>query len=888
MYPGHPNGYNYETLPAMILRGSHVLLLAVLVLFAPWAEGAEHVVDFDIPQQRADRALIRFAEQSNLTLVFAYEDTRRISTNALLGSYSVVEGLEILLDGTGLRISTGSDGNLSVVPSAADASNPSLLQRVGNAIGSLLSVPDDVPEDSMSDGLLEEIFVRARKREELLQDIPTSAAALPRRLLDDLNAVEGLRGLTDLIPGITINDVNLHFLSEPSIRGGGAGRNRMSASATGLYRNGAYIASAGPGGKNFSRMDYFDLERAEVLRGPQGALYGRNALGGSINLVSRKPQERFEADLGIRLGELDMRRFDATVNIPVSDAIFFRVGRVKEDRDDGFYRDVHGGPVDTVDYDHTRLGLRWHPNSLIDATWTYDTQDHEWAPTIRITSSALALTGSEFDTLINTEHHDLWQTDNHNLAIEAEVGGGTLALLSNWRERFVEAVQDSDYYLPSLQNQHRSFVQSSDSKLYFQEIRYGLEGDRFSWLVGADYHTFENHDVIDLTRGFPRDTPLDLWVRTIGFGVDSWALFGSIEYSLKHIPLTLTGELRAAWDKLRGSLTQVQTLVAPPVVMRDFTIQDAWSNVPFGVTASYRFADLDALLYLKLASSYRHGGMNDGPGNPRAKFAARLSYDDERNQTWELGWKSTLMEGSLLLSVAAFTGKYKDFIAGTDDGCPEECQLIDGDGNPLGFDQDGRRVGADANDVPIPPNEEIPRTAFMDNVGAVELWGYEAESAYRMRLPDGGSIRFRLALSRQLGEVRELDANVSQALSRRALGARLVFTRPTQVKAQAVFKHPLGRGLDLLMSGSYVYESGGYWGLGDVPDTKIDESNPAETARRFNARIGIESRRWSAILSGQNVTDRNYKIWHDAAEPATIWRRIPPRYWQLELTYRLP
>ena len=152
---------------------------------------------------------------------------------------------------------------------------------------------------------LEEIRVTARKRDEILQDIPTSASALTRDFLDSMLPVQDMRTLTDLVPGITMNDVNLHFISEPSIRGGGAGRNRMSASATGLYRNGAYMASAGPGGKNFARMDYFDMERAEILRGPQGALYGGDSIGGVIGIYSNKGEGAHSGGLRLEGGSFN-------------------------------------------------------------------------------------------------------------------------------------------------------------------------------------------------------------------------------------------------------------------------------------------------------------------------------------------------------------------------------------------------------------------------------------------------------------------------------------------------------------------------------------------------------------------------------------------------------
>ena len=128
------------------------------------------------------------------------------------------------------------------------------------------------------DCLRGEVLVTARKREEGLQDIPSSTAAISASLIENIGGIFNLRDITDLVVGVSINE-NQAAESEPTIRGAGQARNRASASATGLYRNGAYFATNGLGGKTFARLDTYDLVRVEVLRGPQGALYGRNALG---------------------------------------------------------------------------------------------------------------------------------------------------------------------------------------------------------------------------------------------------------------------------------------------------------------------------------------------------------------------------------------------------------------------------------------------------------------------------------------------------------------------------------------------------------------------------------------------------------------------------------
>jgi len=734
---------------------------------------------------------------------------------------------------------------------------------------------------------LDEIIVTARKREERLQDIPTSAAALTADFLANLNPIEDIRELTDLVPGVTINDVNLYFLTEPSIRGGGAGRNRYSASATGLYRNGAYVASAGPGGKNFARMDYYDMQRAEILRGPQGALYGRNALGGAINLISKKPGDEFSVDFTLRAGDLDLRAGEFIVNAPLGERVSLRASYVKEDRDEGFYTDINGDFVDTIDYDHLRLSLRFQPNDNVDITYSYDDQELLATPTVRISQSQVDQTGSEFKTFINTPHEDQINHKNHNVNVDVSLESGLLSFVANHRERSYNAGQDADFWIAARELQERRFSQNGVGDSQFAEVRYVANGtDTFKWMIGADYSSYSNNDWTNLAVNFPINTPTGLWYRTIDYGMDNWALFGLAEYTFDSMPLTLTGEIRYAYDDFSGCLNQTRFNRDPIEVMRDFCEINDWQNTPAALTASWKFEDLDALAYVKASSSYRHGGMNDGPGNENALYVAQLSYNEETNLTYELGWKQTAMDGRMIFNVDAYYGNYDEFIAGTDDGCPTECQLLDDLGNPLGFNADGTRVGTDANDVPIPPNEEIPRTAFMDNVGEVRIWGYEAELGYKAAFEGSdGSLQFNLGYSKQHGNVEEFSATVSQRLKDVAENAKLIYTVPDQWKSQVVLRKPIGSasgdsffaGSTLVVSATYVYESGGYW------DLNTADPNPMDTSKRLNVRFGIQADDWSLMINGQNVTDEDYHLNHNAI--VSWWRVINPSYWSGQFKY---
>ena len=455
-----------------------------------------------------------------------------------------------------------------------------------------------------------------------------------------------------------------------------------------------------------------------------------------------------------------------------------------------------------------------------------------------------------------------------------------LTFIANYRDREYRAGQDADFWIAPREMQQRRFSQNGVGTNEFAELRYAADGsENFRWLVGADYSSYDNNDWTDLTVNFPINTPTGLWFRTIDYGMTNWAVFGMAEYAFSSVPLTLTGELRYANDDFDGHLTQIRYNRDPIEVLRDFTVSNDWQNTPAAITASWNYENIDALLYGKIATSYRHGGMNDGVGNEYAKFAAQFSYEEETNLTYEIGWKQTMMDGRLIFNFAGFYGEYDEFIAGTDDGCPSECQLIDANGIGLGFNPDGTRIGADANDAPIPPNEEIPRTAFMDNVGKVSIWGFETELGYRIPFyTSGGSLLFNLGYSKQKGEVDKLSDDVAESLRVRAGGASLIYTVPDQWKSQIIWRQPIGSGgLTFVTAANYVYESGGYW------DLNAANPNPMTTQRRLNARIGLEADKWSLMINGQNLTDEDFHTFHNSQ--VSYWRQVNPRFISGQFSY---
>ncbi len=175
--------------------------------------------------------------------------------------------------------------------------------------------------------VLEAIVVTARRREESIRDVPGTISAVTADQLESKGPIAGSGDLLNTVPGVRFNDVASENLAEVSIRGSGTQRATGADSGVGLFVNGAYAGSSTLGGRNFKALDYFDLERVEVLEGPQGALYGRNSEFGVVNIILAKP--KFENSGYVRdmwTFDLDQNRVAGVVNQVVSDQVAVRFG----------------------------------------------------------------------------------------------------------------------------------------------------------------------------------------------------------------------------------------------------------------------------------------------------------------------------------------------------------------------------------------------------------------------------------------------------------------------------------------------------------------------------------------------------------------------------------
>ncbi len=221
-----------------------------------------------------------------------------------------------------------------------------------------------------SSALLEEVVVTARKREENLQDAPIAVSAFTGDALD-FRGVTDIGKLDQFVPNLVLNESTTYSnVTNAAVYIRGIGQNDFTPvidPGVGIYVDGVYLGrSVG------AVLDIVDLERVEVLRGPQGTLFGRNTIGGAISLSSKKPDEEFGGKVDVKYGTDDRFNVRGSVNIPLNDKLFARLSAATFNQDGYVTRVVDDKDLGDQDVVALRAALRWLPNDNLDVNWSVD------------------------------------------------------------------------------------------------------------------------------------------------------------------------------------------------------------------------------------------------------------------------------------------------------------------------------------------------------------------------------------------------------------------------------------------------------------------------------------------------------------------------------------
>jgi iron complex outermembrane receptor protein len=313
----------------VVLRASASILM--IVGCATQAVSAERY--FKIPKQRADLALTTFAQQADLVVLFPFDQVSEMTANRLVGTYELEAGAAILLDGTGLTAVLDERQLVVRVMEGGRMKRKGLRGFFGSVAAAVAAggASDGARAQDEASGGLEEVIVTARYREESVQTTPISISAFTGDELE-LRNIENIADIGLAVP-------NAYFRANSSSYGpsytiGLRGLNQTDWSYSFEPTVGVYIDDIYHSTITGSDMDLVDLERVEVLRGPQGTLFGKNSIGGSIRMISTKPQGDNTGNVAITFGDYDRLDLKAVGDFTlVPDKLFARVVGVTKERE---------------------------------------------------------------------------------------------------------------------------------------------------------------------------------------------------------------------------------------------------------------------------------------------------------------------------------------------------------------------------------------------------------------------------------------------------------------------------------------------------------------------------------------------------------------------------
>jgi outer membrane receptor protein involved in Fe transport len=673
--------------------------------------------------------------------------------------------------------------------------------------------------------VLQEIVVTARKRGEELVDVPATVSALSAA--DQANlALDGMVDYLRQVPGALLVTAGPEYLSDVSIRGQGGGRNGFSESATGIYRNGIFVAGGGFGGRALSRLDYFDNASVEVYRGPQGALYGRNAVGGAINVISNRPQMQDGASFRGEIGSVDNARIEGVLNgVIAPDKAAVRVGFFNVDQDGGDITDVNTGrKLDTSKYIGARAQLllnvtdRWQTRLTQEI---YSGESAGFSALGRRLSTGLP-PGRIFDPdvyLRNASRVGRVEIDETStyLELDGDLDWADLSAVylrkARKGKRFNE---DLDHFLglegmagvDLLVNQNEDFSRDG------LEVRLASSGSGpLTWLLGADWQRSES-DVLTANGGsVPATSSAALRAQAVRRDsalekIQSWSVFGSVDYDITD-RLTAAAELRYQRDEKDFRFQRID-LVTGPVQ----TSNPAWSTTLPGASLQYRFNE-SLNIYARYSSGFRPGGFNQAVSD-----LALLEYDPESAEGYEIGIKGRIPGWRMRFGLAAYYTVSEDLQVGTSASTTDTTFVLQ---NIPGATFEG--VEAELSGL-----LDIGHGRLSYNIGAATQGGKF----------DPGS---RVVVSNRVVDISNADVNRARDLT---------------LNLSAFYTYPIRNGLDVVIGGSYREERGGFENA--TGGTTDSTGRRLEDYALYDARVAINGDGWRFSAYGKNLGEKVFVL----------------------------
>jgi len=659
----------YRILGAIICLG---------ICMSTWALDLNEQRQFDIPAQKLSTALVEFSRQAKAPIVSSTPDVERFDSPGVSGRMSLKEALKALLQGTGLDIRTTESGAIAIgsfgarfrTTDSAPADATRMAQLYPDAPrtsrqDSSAATPT-VPSAEAERTPLGEIIVTAQKRQERLQDVPVPVSIVNAEVLANNNQSR-LQDYFTTVPGLSVAPISpsVQFLS---IRGISTGS--YTNPTVGVVVDDVPIGSSTDlgGGYVVPDIDPADLSRIEVLRGPQGTLYGASSLGGLIKYVTLDPSTdavsgHAQADVNeVFNGAEAGYAFRASVNVPVNDTLAFRVSGFAR-QDPGYINNpvLHINGINEEHVSGGRISVLWRPSEGFSAKLgaLYQDSSGDGNNDVDI-QSGLGDLQQRYPRNIGVNHRTL---ELYSATLKATLGAAELTSVTGYSINKFADSQDytqllGSYSLPQFGFQSTPLSEANTTYKLTQEVRLAMPlGRQFDWLLGG-FYTHEDSPFAEniFAENGVTDTPVGEWLY-ISFPTtyQEYAGFTDLTWhATDRFDIQLGG--RESRIKQRANESDVGIYdefflgkSSPYILPQVDTDSSAFTYL---VAPKFKLTP-DLMLYARVASGYRAGGPNAAPEDPR-------EYSPDKTQNYELGIKADWLEHALSLDSSLYYVDWKN------------------------------------------------------------------------------------------------------------------------------------------------------------------------------------------------------------------------------------
>lgn len=737
----------------------------------------------------------------------------------------------------------------------------------------LMAATTALPVTAQDSRQLEEVIVTATKRDESSQNIPVAVSALSGEVLDQMG-VAGTRDLVKLSPSLTYTTGNHKQNSGFRLRGIGTNVYSIGVenSVAVIIDDVATIQS----GQSIANLQ--DIERVEILRGPQSTLFGKSASAGVISVTTRNPAAEFEGSVQLSATDDDETRVSASVSGPLGDSAGYRLMTYWSDYDGYVDNLTTGDELNSEEHQGFRGKLRWDVGDATDITFIGYQSESEttccafsWADledgarVFGIVPGELAagITPSDENFKVRLDQGivepDKVENSGVSIRINSTVGDfgfTSITASDNWEYENAEDVDFSDVNVVAFFTGgalNGGFLSGSETETDFfsQEFRLVSPSyDSFEYLIGFYYADAETDRAFKRNEGLPL-FPSD-WAGTST--TKSMAVFGQATWKLTDVTHVAVG-LR--WNDEEIEVNYVDFLDAPDVLLAGQSSDDE----VLGNIAFQHFINDEMMLYARYAQGYKGQAYDISSGFTQTK--ADNPVAPETSDSFSIGIKSTLLENRLQLNATLFSTEYDDFQA-------QSTRLF--------------------------PDGSLELT--VNNVGKLETQGIEVEGIALI----GDSLTMSFSAAYIDAEIKEfLGANCysgqtaetgcSASASQDIIGGDLPNAPELKYSLAADYQFAVGSmPFNGFVNVSYTWQDDVNFDLLQSPLAKQDSYGVA------NLSVGIkesENARYEVTAFINNLTDEHYRagiadlrqLYGGAMSLANIWSRDSKRYYGLRLKF---